>query len=391
MPEKKLITKKIWMLSFVSLLTDMASEMLYPVMPLYLKEIGFTIAGIGILEGLAEAIAGLSKGYFGTWSDHVGKRVPFIKWGYALSAISKPLMAIFINPWQIFLARAIDRTGKGIRTAPRDALLASEATNETLGRVFGLHRAMDTLGAAIGPGLALAFLFFFPQQYRTLFLLAFIPGVAAVLLTLWLKEKPAPVKPEKKFPSFKAFYTYWVASTTDYKKLTGALLVFALFNSSDIFLLLRMKESGMDDVLLLSIYIIYNAIFALLAFPAGMLADRLGYKKVMVTGFLIFALVYAGMSVATNVFAFAGLMILYGLYAAATEGVARAWITRIVNKEDTAKAIGTYTGFQSIMALLASTIAGLIWYNFGSMYALISSAVMSIIIALFLHTKTRLP
>ena len=185
----KYITKTVWILSLVSLFTDAASEMLYPIMPIYLQSIGFSIVLIGILEGVAEATAGLSKGYFGRLSDVNGKRVPFVQLGYALSAISKPMMAIFVFPLWIFFARTIDRFGKGIRTGARDALLSDEATVETKGRIFGFHRGMDTLGAVIGPSLALVYLYFYPESYKTLFFIAFIPGLLAVISSFYLKEK----------------------------------------------------------------------------------------------------------------------------------------------------------------------------------------------------------
>ena len=185
----KIITRTILVLSLVSLFTDMASEMLYPVMPVFLRSIGFSVLLIGILEGFAEATAGLSKSYFGRKSDKTGNRLPFVRIGYALSAISKPMMAAFVYPLWIFLARTTDRLGKGIRTAARDAMLSDECTHENKGKVFGFHRSMDTLGAVIGPAIALLFLYFYPGQYKLLFLLAFLPGMVAVFATLFIKEK----------------------------------------------------------------------------------------------------------------------------------------------------------------------------------------------------------
>ena len=157
----KYITKTVWILSVVSLYTDTASEMLYPIMPIYLKTIGFSIVLIGILEGVAEAIAGLSKGYFGKLSDNLGKRVPFVQIGYAFSAISKPMIALFIYPLWVFFARTIDSVGKGIRTGARDAILSDEATPSTKGKIFGFHRSMDTMGAVLGPALALLYLYYY--------------------------------------------------------------------------------------------------------------------------------------------------------------------------------------------------------------------------------------
>ncbi|WP_432327135.1 MFS transporter [Mucilaginibacter sp. P25] len=181
----KFLTRTVWILSFISLLTDVASEMLYPIMPIYLKSIGFSVLLIGILEGIAEATAGLSKGYFGKVSDSSGRRAPFIRLGYTLSALSKPLMAVTIFPVWIFLARTVDRLGKGIRTGARDALLSDEATPDTKGRVFGFHRSMDTIGAVAGPSLALLYLYVYPTSYSPLFLLAFIPGVLAIGLSFF--------------------------------------------------------------------------------------------------------------------------------------------------------------------------------------------------------------
>ncbi|MCF3107687.1 MFS transporter [Niabella sp. CC-SYL272] len=184
----KYLTHTIWILSFISLLTDVASEMLYPIMPIYLRSIGFSVLLIGILEGVAEATAGLSKGYFGKLSDYTGRRTPFIRLGYTLSAISKPMMAIMTYPFWIFIARTVDRLGKGIRTGARDALLSDEALSDNKGRVFGFHRSMDTLGAVAGPLLALLYLYFYPNHYQTLFLIAFLPGLLAISLSFYLKD-----------------------------------------------------------------------------------------------------------------------------------------------------------------------------------------------------------
>lgn len=385
----KIITRTVLLLSLVSLFTDMASEMLYPVMPLYLREIGFSVIAIGVLEGFAEAVAGLSKGYFGTWSDNIGLRIPFVRWGYGLSAISKPMMAAFTYVWWVFFARALDRTGKGLRTGARDAILSEQAAPQTKARVFGFHRSMDTTGAIIGPSLALLFLYFFPDEYRQLFLWAFIPGIAAIIVTFLIKEKRRETKKEKQYPSFKAFYQYWIQAPAAYKKLTGALLVFTLFNSSDVLLLLRMKETGTSDTALIGVYIFYNAVYAILAYPFGALADKTSLKKILLSGLILFAIVYAGMSIKGNVFWYLFLFLLYGAYAAATEGISKAWITKLVDKDRVATAIGTYTGFQSIAALLASSIAGFLWFYFGAPVAFISSAIITLLVVIYLYFKTK--
>jgi MFS family permease len=382
----KVITKTVWQLSLVSLFTDMASEMLYPVMPVFLKSIGFSVLLIGILEGVAEAVAGLSKSYFGKMSDASGKRLPFVQLGYGLSAISKPMMALFIYPAWIFFSRTIDRIGKGIRTGARDALLSDEATPATKGTVFGFHRSMDTFGAVLGPLTALIYLYFYPNQYQTLFFLAFIPGLLAIIITGLVKEKKkAATAFSKTAPTnIFSFVTYWKQSSLVYKKLVAGLLLFAVFNSSDVFLLLKMKESGMNDTAIIGIYIFYNLVYALAAYPMGILADRVGLKKIFLSGLILFAAVYAGFAIAGNLGIFIFLFFLYGLYAAATEGIAKAWISNIADSREVATAIGTYSGFQSIAALIASSLAGFIWFTVGAVPVFIISATATFAVVVYL-------
>lgn len=376
----KVLTRTIWILSLISLFTDTASEMLYPVMPLYLESIGFSIVLIGILEGMAEATAGLSKGYFGKLSDHSGRRVPFVQLGYALSALSKPLMAAFAYPLWVFVVRTIDRLGKGLRTGARDAILSDEATPATKGKVFGFHRSMDTLGAVLGPLLALLYLQWHPGDYRMLFLIALAPGLIAIGCSLLLKDKKKAHIRSTERVSFFAFTGYWKSSPAVYRKLVSALLLFTLFNSSDVFLLLKAKDAGMTDAAVITLYIFYNLIFALAAFPLGILADKWGLKKILLAGLLLFAGVYAGMAANRNeVYVYYGLFFLYGLYAAATEGISKAWISNIADKKDTATAIGTFSGFQSICSMLASSLAGLTWFYFGAATTFIITSTVAVV------------
>lgn len=390
--QRSIITRNVRILSLVSLFTDVASEMLYPVMPVYLKTIGFSIVLIGILEGLAEAIAGLSKGYFGNLSDALGRRLPFVQIGYALSAISKPMMAAYVFPLWIFFARSIDRLGKGIRTGARDALLSDEATPATKAQVFGFHRSLDTIGAVLGPLLALVFLQIYPGNYQLLFLLAFLPGLLAIALTVLMREKKVagPKSPGK--PGLLDFIRYWRRSPEQYRRLAGALLAFTLFNSSDVFLLLKIKEAGSSDSTVIGVYVFYNLVYALAAYPLGILADRMGMKRVFVGGLLLFAAVYAGMAYADTEIVFLVLFLLYGVYAAATEGVAKAWISNICDKKDTATAIGTFTAFQSICTLFASSLAGIVWHTRGAAFAFVCSAAAAVGVAVFVSRfKYRLP
>ncbi len=379
----KHITKTIWILSIVSLFQDICSEMLYPVMPIYLSSIGFSIALIGFLEGFAESTIGISKGYFGKQSDLSGKRLPFIQWGYALTVIGKTTMVLIAHPVWVFFTRSLDRLGKGIRTGARDAMLSDEATKENKGKVFGFHRSMDTLGAVIGPLLALIYLYYYPEDYKMLFFLAFVPGVIAVLLTFFLKDKKRLDLSVKKKSSFLSFLSYWKEAPAAYRKILIGLLAFAAVNSSDIFLILRLKETGMSDTWVIGGFIFYNLIYAIFALPLGILADKIGLKKIFIFGLLVFVAVYFGMAMDLPSYMYLALFGCYGVFSAATEGVAKAWISNIADKQDTATAIGLFSGFQSVCTFLASSITGLIWYAFGAGVAFTATAVVVVGVILY--------
>ncbi len=387
--KNKILTRTVLLVSFVSLFTDIASEMLYPVMPVYLKSIGFSVLLIGILEGIAEAVAGVSKGYFGHLSDIRQRRVPFIRAGYSLSAISKPMMALFTWPLWIFFARTLDRFGKGIRTSARDALLSDETTSEHKGKVFGFHRSMDTVGAAIGPVLALVFLWFYPGEYKWLFFIAFLPGLLAVSLTFLLKDKRLAGRDitgsEKKNGKTTGFFTYlkyWKHSPLQFRYLVAGLLLFTLFNSSDAFLLLALKEQQLSDTMMIGVYIFYNLVYAVFSYPVGVIADRIGLRTTLIAGLLIFALVYAGMGFADSLAGFGILFFFYGIYAASTEGISKALISNIAQKSETATAIGFYNSANSICALLASSIAGFLWYfiGFRAMFLVSGAGVLAVVL-----------
>jgi MFS family permease len=386
---RSILTRTILVVSFVSFFTDIASEMLYPVMPVYLQSIGFSVLLIGILEGMAEATAGLSKGYFGNYSDKLGSRVPFVRWGYTLSAISKPLMAIFTFPLWVFFVRTLDRLGKGVRTGARDAMLSDETSNENKGKVFGFHRALDTAGAAVGPFAALIFLYYYPGQYKWLFFIAVLPGIVAILLTFLLKDKHKSVSAGKS-PGFFAFLKYWKPSSKHFKLLVIGLLGFTLFNSSDAFLLLSIKNKGFSDAYMIGIYIFYNLIYALLSFPIGILADKFGLARTLIVGFVVFAIVYLFMGYALALWQFLIIFGLYALYAASTEGISKALISNIAEKDKTATAIGFYTSFASVFTMLASSFAGLIWVGLNPAAPFIVSAIGTfMVICYFVMVKTQ--
>jgi|SRR6185312_552080 len=381
----KAITRTVLILSLVSLFNDIASEMLLPIMPIYLKTIGFSVLLIGILEGLAEATSSISKGYFGKLSDSIGKRAPFVRWGYLLSAVSKPMMGLLVNPVWVFTSRTMDRLGKGIRTAPRDAVLSDESAHGDRGKVFGFNRSMDTIGATIGPSLALLFLYLHHGEYRTLFYFSFFPGIVAVMLTFLMKDKPQnEPKQAKERVKFFAQFKYWKVSSPTYKKLTIGLLFFALFNSADAFLILKMKEAGYGDTTVIIIYVFYNLVYALTSFPIGILADRVGLKKMLLVGLVIFSFVYFGMTFSYGKVWYGILFLLYGLYYACTDGIGKAWVSQLCDKKDMGTAQGVFAGLQSICTLLASSIAGFVWYEFGSVYVFVIAGAAAIIACTYL-------
>jgi MFS family permease len=305
-------------------------------------------------------------------------------------------------PLWIVFARTLDRFGKGLRTASRDALLSQNAKPETKARVFGFHRAMDTVGAAIGPALALLFLYLYPNQFTNLFYIAFIPGIIAVLLVSLLKEKKQPTSTLGK-GNFFSFFRYWHIATPEYKKLVTALLLFTLFNSSDFFLLLRTSELTANEALHLgnvtltgaqipiAAYIFYNLVYATTSYPLGSLADRIGIKTVFLCGLTLFAITYGGFAFDPSIEMIFLLFGVYGVFAAATEGITKAWITNIAHGSDTATAVGFYTSGQSVCTLLASSIAGGLWLSLGSSFIFAATAVMSVVVLFFVLVAVRAP
>lgn len=382
----KIITRTVLFLSIVSFFGDISSELLYPVMPLYLKSIGLGAVFIGMLEGIAEATAGLSKTYFGKLSDRSGRRMPFVWVGYVLSSFSKAAIGLIVAPFWVLFMRASDRLGKGIRTAPRDAILSNEATPATKGAIFGFHRAFDTLGAFIGPILALIYLHYYPGQYRSLFIYAFIPAVFVVITLFFVKEKKFEGKKEGG-GAFWSSLTYWKIATPEYKRVISLILLFMLMNSSDMFLLLKVKESGLNDVDTIAIYVFYNMIYAMSSFQMGILSDRIGKKKVFLLGLLFFIITYGGMYKAHSSEIFFILFFFYGLFAACYEGIVKAWVSNLCDPKDLATAIGFQATTQSLSLMFASFIAGAIWHFIGPQYVFLMASITTFIVAIMLFRE----
>jgi len=377
---KSRIPRQVFILGMVSLFTDIASEMLYPITPIFLTAVlGSSMAIVGVIEGVAEFISGLLKGYFGNVSDKVGKRSIFVVIGYSLSALSKPLPGIFANIPTVLFSRVADRTGKGIRTAPRDALLGSYA-NGNSGKIFGFHRGMDTLGAAIGPALALILLQFFPGDFQLIFLLAFIPSAIAVFFTFLVKDKPA----ESKSKFRKNYFEFWKSAPANYKKILFLITIFSLVNSSDVFLILKSRDVSNSETLAIFGYIFYNLIYAGASYPLGGLSDKFGKRKIYSLGLIIFSMVYFGFALIPNIEIIWVLFALYGIYTAATEGVSKAWVSDLIPDEQKGSGIGLLTMLSSFSVMLGSFAAGVLWDKFGSSVPFLISAIISLIIAVII-------
>lgn len=360
--------RNIILLGMVSLLTDVSTELVYPLLPLFLTEVlGAGPAVLGLVEGIAESLASLTKVGFGYWSDRLGRRKPLAVAGYALATIGK-LFLVLAHSWAWVLAgRVVDRFSKGVRTAPRDALVADSVPRERLGRAFGLHRAMDTLGASLGVLGAYAFLRLSGGDVRAAFLWAVLPGVLGLVFFLPLRE---PGQPTRGAAASAAAVPApprlrWTALPPTLKSFLLLAFLFSLGNSSNQFLLLRARNLGATAETVVLLYLTYNLVYAAASYPAGRLADRLGHGRVLVAGHLAFALVYAAFAAADGVTALGGVFAAYGIYSALTEGVVRAFLAELAPKDLRATVLGLHATFVGVALLPASLIAGALWETFG--------------------------
>ena len=383
----RIISRPVILLGLVSLFTDMASEMLYPVLPMYLTGVlGASMLQLGILEGVAEAIASLLKAFFGALSDRLGRRSPFVIAGYTLSALSKPVPGVLPFFRAVAAARIVDRLGKAVRTASRDALLAGYAPADAQGAVFGFHRAMDTLGAAIGPSLALLYLVCRPGDYRTLFLIAFIPSVIASLLTLLVRDIPLKAAPSRAARPCREL----LSASPELRLVLLAAFVFALANSSDVFLIMRAKDSGFGERGAIAAYVLYNLGYAACAYPLGRLSDRFGKKHTFQAGLLLYCLAYLCFAAASSGAMLIAGFALYALYAAASESIIKAWVSEHAPAALKGSAFGLLTTLMSMGAVIASAAGGYLWDAFGPQ-ATFLFAVAGAIAALLLTLRIQRP
>ncbi len=352
-------------LGIVSFFADVASEMLYPVTPIFLATVlGASMSSIGLIEGIAEATASLLKTYSGSWSDSIAKRKPFIIIGYALGAISKPFIGLSATWMHVLAARALDRTGKGLRSAPRDALIADSVEPSKRGAAFGWHRGMDTFGAAVGPLLAILLLSLNSNNLRSLYFWALIPGILSVVVIFLIQEPKH--EPQKK--TFENPFASWKHFSPAFKKYIYSWSAFSLANSSDVFLLMKAKSSGLSTPSVIFLFCLYNLTYSLSSPYLGHLSDRIDRKKIMALGLFVFFLVYLSFGFASQPWHFWTLFLIYGLYMGATEGVGKALavdLTPTHLKATGLGVLGTVTGFCTIFA---SIVAGVLWDHLGSNY-----------------------
>jgi MFS family permease len=374
----RLLDRNVLSLGAVSFVADLSSELVYPIFPLFITVVlGAPVAVLGLIEGLAEATASLTRYPFGRWSDTSTKRKPFVLFGYGLSALGKLLLALALV-WPVALAgRFVDRAGKGMRTAPRDALLAARVHDRDRGLAFGLHRTLDTLGAVLGPLVALLLLHV-GMSYRWIFAVAVIPGAISVLVIVKYVREQAPQS------SARARAGLRVPHSPAFRWLLVGSLVFAAGNSTNTFILLKASSVGFGYTGVILVYVLYNLTYAGGSLPLGSLSDRVGQFPVVIGGFVVFAVVYAGFAAARSAALVAVLFALYGFYIAATEGTSKALVSRTAPDQERASAMGFYDTAVGVATFVASTLGGVLWstvgpwatFAYGAACAAVAAAVM---------------
>jgi MFS family permease len=334
--------------------------MIYAVMPLFLLSLGATKTELSLIEGIAESTASVLKALSGWWSDKIGRNKPFMIIGYGFTALLSPLFAAAATPLQVLLIRFAERVGKGVRTAPRDSLIAGSTDEKSRGKGFGFHKAMDNSGAILGPLLAFGILALFPGEYRKIFLIAGIPSIIGLIaLVLFVKEakrSKADIPGRIRLSDFpKKFYIF-----------LGIAFLFTLGNSTDALLLVKAGDVGIPDTYIPIMYLIFNSVSVAFSIPAGMLSDRIGRERLIIFGYLLYSLIYFGFGAAGSQRMVVLLFALYGVYSAATDGAQKALVSDIIDKNKRGTALGLYNSIIGVTLLPASEIAGLLYDNVGN-------------------------
>lgn len=403
------LSRNVISMGAVSFLNDLSSDMIFPFIPIFLTSVlGATAAFVGVVEGIADATASILKIISGRLSDKWKSRKPFAVFGYALSAAAKPILAFAAAPWHVLGVRFLDRVGKGVRDAPRDALISFSTDKKDVGRAFGFHRGADTLGAALGPLIAFLILPLIDNNLRTLFLLSFAASFfAVVILQIFVREvrdvnaqsaviatphsmrgKQSPGLPR---PAESGARNDILGLGLPFLIFLSAATILSLGRASEAFLLLRAQDLGIALALLPIIYFVYNVTFAILSTPAGILADRIGKRNTFMAGMLIFSGTYFLFARASSASALWILFAVYGFYSALTDGVGRAIVADLVEEKVRATAYGIYNAFTGIAALPASIVFGLLWVRFGPAISFYYGAVLGLLaLAVFLFLRFRI-
>ncbi|MCL2270763.1 MAG: MFS transporter [Treponema sp.] len=379
----------IVLLGLVSLFTDISTEMVYPILPLYLSSVmGAGPAVIGIIEGIAESLASIVKLFSGIAADKYGNKKRLAIAGYASSTVNKIIILLSATWTGVLCARIVDRFGKGIRTAPRDALIAESSGKSGLGKAYGLHKGLDLLGTAIGILLAwmiLSGLIFSGiedrgmDRYKTIFIFSIVPAVIGLVILFFVKDKK--IQRAGKAVSFN-----WKNLDLRLKFFLVFIFIFTLGNSSNAFIILRAVDAGFSPTNVILLYFAYNLTGSLLSYPAGILSDKFGRKNLLCMGYFLYGVVYLGIALLSNNAAFVFLFILYGFYTALTTGVERALIVDIVPPEHKAGALGLHSAIVGIGLLPASVIAGFLWKWLGPSAPFMSGGILAFVtcIAVFI-------
>jgi MFS family permease len=375
----------------VSFATDAATEAIYPLLPFFLTRVlGATAVSLGIVEGAAEAVNSGLKIVSGRLADRSPSKRRLVLAGYTTSSLARPFIAITTSWLQVFTVRVLDRVGKGIRSAPRDALLAGWATPATRGKVYGFHRAMDHFGAVAGPTMASAFLFFYPEQYRTLFALTIIPGAIAVALIFFVDERPSPM------PSTAAVRGGSALPGTEPlpREFTSFMLVLALFtlgNSTDAFLLLKLTDVAGSPRFVPAMWAALHVVKATVSIVGGSWSDRIGRRAVIAIGWLVYAVVYAGFAFSDTLPALLAWFLIYGFYFGFAEGTEKALVADLAPASRLGFAFGIYNAVLGLGSLAASIVFGLIWkvYGAGVAFGIGAALALAATVLLFVAVRPR--
>lgn len=368
----------VWRLGWISFFTDMASEMIYPLLPGFILTLrGGTPFIVGLIEGIAEAVNSVFKVVSGRRSDRTGARKPLMAFGYTVSSLARPLIAVVSVWWQVLGLRFIDRFGKGVRGAPRDAMLASFAPEGRKGAVFGFHRAMDHAGAIAGPLIATAYLALRPEDYRGLFALTIVPGLIVVALA-WTTKEPEPVEPVEPVEPTNLSWRSLPRST---RRLILIVLLFSLGNSTDAFLLIKLEAAGVPVVWLPVTWAALHVVKSATSVAGGLLADRVGYRAPIVAGWILYAAIYAGFAFAESMPAVVALFLIYGLFFGLTEGPEKALIAELSPSAVRGTAFGFYNAALGLGILGGSLLFGAIWVMVSPAAAFLTGAALALVAA----------